>query len=197
MKTVLLIDGGYLRASALESGRQYAAPLVETFARQCVGADEYLLRVLYYDAPPYDGRVQKPVSGNWKTFKPTDTLLSDLEKLERFAVRRGKLGFRGWKPRTIPIAGTAGLTDADFKPLFEQKGVDMRVGLDIAAFANRQSVARIVLVSGDTDMIPAMKEARRAGLEIVLAKLPPPARSPHDNLIAHSDLVRNVAWPAP
>ena len=45
------------------------------------------------------------------------------------------------------------------KPVFEQKGVDMRVGLDIAAFANRRSVDRIVLVTGDTDMIPAMKQA--------------------------------------
>lgn len=195
MKTVLLIDGGYLRASALEVGRQYDATLISAFAKQCVVPEEYLLRVLYYDAPPYDGAAQRPVSGKWKRFKPTDTLLEDLEKLERFAVRRGQLGFRGWKPRKIPIAGGAGLSDADFKPIFEQKGVDMRVGLDIAAFANRRSVERIILLSGDTDMVPAMKEARRAGLEVFLVKLPPPAREPHDKLIAHSDVVRDVAWP--
>lgn len=56
----------------------------------------------------------------------------------------------------MTIAATA-LTDADFAPIFEQKGVDMRIGLDIATFAERRSVERVLLVSGDTDMIPAMK----------------------------------------
>jgi uncharacterized LabA/DUF88 family protein len=195
MKTVLLVDGGYLRASAAQSNRNYDAGLIEAFAQQCWRQPEYLMRVLYYDAPQYEGRAQLPVSGNWKSFKPRDTLLDDIGRLERFAVRRGTLGFRGWKPRTIPIAGETELTDADFKPVFEQKGVDMRVGLDIATFAHRKSVERIILVSGDTDMIPAMKEARKSGLEIVLAKLPPPARAPHDGLLHHSDIIRNVEWP--
>jgi hypothetical protein len=48
-----------------------------------------------------------------------------------FAVRRGVLKFRGFKPKKIPIA-TAKLTDDNFVPDFEQKGVDMRIGLDMA-----------------------------------------------------------------
>lgn len=195
VKTALLIDGGYLRASSFGVAQPYDATFVDAFARKCLDQAEYLLRAIYYDAPQYAGGAQLPVSGHWHRFKATDTLLDDVAQLERFAVRRGNLGFRGWKPRNIPIAGVAGLTDADFKPIFEQKGVDMRVGLDIAAFANLRSVERIILVSGDTDMIPAMKEARKAGLEVVLAQLPPPTRPLHKNLLAHTDITRAVAWP--
>ena len=48
------------------------------------------------------------------------------------AVRLGVLKFRGYKLKKTPVTGIAALTDADFKPDFEQKGVDMRIGLDIA-----------------------------------------------------------------
>jgi uncharacterized LabA/DUF88 family protein len=195
VKTALLIDGGYLRASSFGVANPYNAAFIDQFARKCMEPGEYLLRAIYYDAPQFEGSAQLPVSGNWKRFRALDNMLDEVAQLERFAVRRGNLGFRGWKPRNIPIAGGAPLTDADFKPIFEQKGVDMRVGLDIAAFANLQSVERIVLVSGDTDMIPAMKEARRAGLEVVLAQLPAPTRPLHKNLIAHTDITRAVAWP--
>lgn len=195
MKTALLVDGGYLRASASDAGKTYNVAFVSAFAHSCLVADEYLFRILYYDAPPFDGSRQRPVSGTWKKFKATDTLLDDLEKLERFACRRGSLGFRGWKPRNIPLQGGQPLTDADFKPIFEQKGVDMRVGLDIATFSERRSVERVILVSGDQDMIPAMKHARKAGLEVGLIQLPAPALSLHDGLVAHSDFVRAVPLP--
>jgi uncharacterized LabA/DUF88 family protein len=194
MKTAILIDGGYLRASAKDAGKMYDVSLIDTFARQCIVAGEYLFRVLYYDSPQFRGKVRLPVSGVLKDFSASDQWLVDLAKLERFAVRRGSLGFRGWKPRQTPIAGTA-LTDADFKPIFEQKGVDMRVGLDIAVLSDKKSVDRIVLVSGDTDMIPAMKHARKSGVEVALIQLPAPARGLHENLLCHSDMVRTVAFP--
>ena len=94
-----------------------------------------------------------------------------------------------------PIAGGQPLTDADFAPIFEQKGVDMRIGLDIATFAQNRSVERIVLVSGDQDMIPAMKQARKAGLEVASIQLPAPAKKMHDGIYSHSDMVRAVTWP--
>jgi NYN domain len=139
--------------------------------------------------------VQLPVSGQNFTYQASDKWLDDLAKLERFAIRRGTLGFRGWKPKTIPLSGGGPLTDADFAPVFEQKGVDMRIGLDIANFAKTRAVDRIVLVSGDQDMIPAMKEARKAGLEVMAVQMPPPAKPLHRGLLAHSDVVRDVVWP--
>lgn len=195
MKVALLIDGGYLRACAKAANHNYDNQFIETFAHRCVLQGEYLLRIFYYDSPQFRGTVQLPVSGNNTTFQSSDAWLRDLAKLERFAVRRGTLGFRGWKPKNIPIAGAAGLADADFVPVFEQKGVDMRIGLDIATFSRTKAVDRIILVSGDQDMIPAMKEARKSGLEVVSVQLAAPSKQLHDTLHAHSDFVRPVAWP--
>ncbi len=194
MKTVVMIDGGYLRASAAKASKTYDNPFIHSFSKNCVEPSEYLLRILYYDAPQYRGTVQLPASGGTATFQANDHWLNELAKLEKFAVRRGTLGFRGWKPKKIPIAGRA-LTDTDFSPIFEQKGVDMRIGLDIASMSNQKSVERIILVSGDTDMIPAMKHARKAGLEIVVVQLAPPTKSLHDTLLAHLDFMRSVQWP--
>lgn len=194
-KVALLIDGGYLRACTKAAHKAYDTAFIEKFAAHCVLQDEYLLRVFYYDAPLFRGKVQLPVSGGEKTFQASDKWLEELAKLERFAVRRGTLGFRGWRPKNIPIAGGQALTDQDFAPIFEQKGVDMRIGLDIATFARTGAIDRIILVSGDQDMIPAMKEARKAGLEVALVQLPQPALNLHDGLHSHSDMVRAITWP--
>lgn len=196
MKTVLLIDGGYLRASAQKAGKIYDNELIEPFANVCSRPPEYLFRIFYYDAPQFRGARSMPVSGELKVFQSSDQWLTDLSKLERFAVRRGTIGFRGWKPKTVPIGSGRPLADADFMPVFEQKGVDMRIGLDIAEFAERGSADRILMVSGDTDMVPALKHARRAGLEVGLVQLPVPAFRLHEQLLAHSDFVRPIAWPS-
>ncbi|TVQ95482.1 MAG: NYN domain-containing protein [Spirochaetaceae bacterium] len=52
-----------------------------------------------------------------------------------------------------------------------QKGVDMRLGLDIASIAYKRLATTIVLVTGDSDFVPAAKLARREGLEIILDPL--------------------------
>ncbi len=196
MKTVLLVDGGYLRATAKGAGHTYDNSFIEKFSHSCFLGDEYLLRILYYDAPQYKGKVALPVSGNNFTFQANDKWLLQLAKLERFAVRAGTLGFRGWKPRNTPIGGAA-LQDKDFEPVFEQKGVDMRIGLDIATFSDARAIERLLLVSGDADMIPAMKHARKSGLEVGLIQIPAPAFPLSNALKSHADFVRHIGWPAP
>jgi uncharacterized LabA/DUF88 family protein len=62
-------------------------------------------------------------------------------------------------------------------------------------FAERRSVDRILLVSGDADMIPAMNHARKAGLEIGLIQLLAPARDIHDTLRQHADYARAASLP--
>jgi uncharacterized LabA/DUF88 family protein len=80
----------------------------------------------------------------------------------------------------------------DFTPDFEQKGVDMRIGLDMANFSAERSVDRIILVSGDTDCLPAMKHCRISGLQIVLISFP---KQIAPELLWHSDFVRPIKWP--
>ena len=194
MKAAVLIDGGHLRICAKTAGKDYDPAFIERFALGCVQTDEYLLRVLYYDSPQYRGKVQLPVSGGTTNFQANDNWLRELAKKDRFAVRRGTLAFRGWTPKSVPVSGK-GLQDSDFKPNFEQKGVDMRLGLDIATISDRRSVDRIIVVSADTDMIPAMKHARKAGIEIVIVETDPCQLKLHDQLLAHADEKRIVKLP--
>ena len=105
------------------------------------------------------------------------------------------LKFRGFVPRTkrnpqAAAASTGTFTDADFKPQFEQKGVDMRIGLDVAAYSANRAVDRIVLVSADTDCIPALKYGRKAGLQTVLVQPENAHLAPE--LLAHADFKRVV-----
>jgi uncharacterized LabA/DUF88 family protein len=62
-------------------------------------------------------------------------------------------------------------TAKDFVPNIEQKGVDLRIGLDIARLALRQLVRAIVVVTGDSDLVPAFKFARREGVRVFLDHL--------------------------
>lgn len=188
-----MIDGGHLRYSAQKAGLIYDPDFIEGFARNCRAADEEVFRILYYDCAPYKGQARLPVSGGIHSFTGSDQWLVDLSKRELFAVRRGVLKFRGYKPKVIPIAAGAKLQDTDFSPDFEQKGVDMRIGLDIAIFSANRSVDRIVLVSNDTDCVPALKHGRRAGLQIAIAELP--SRVVAAELLCHADFKRPVAWP--
>ena len=193
VKTAVLIDGGHVRALARVAKHTYTPDFIEKVAHACVQADEALLRILYYDCALFSGTVKLPVSGNDHKFDASDHWLRDLAAKDLFAVRRGVLKFRGWKPKKTPVQpGT--LTDDDFSPDFEQKGVDMRIGLDMATFSEQRSVERIILVSGDTDCVPAMKHARKAGLQIVLIRFPNGRDTPE--LLWHSDFHRQVAWPA-
>lgn len=52
-----------------------------------------------------------------------------------------------------------------------QKGVDMRIGIDIASLALKKQVTTIVLVAGDSDFVPAAKLARREGIDFILDPL--------------------------
>lgn len=60
------------------------------------------------------------------------------------------------------------LTEQDFRLELMQKGVDMRLGLDIASLAESDVVNQIVMISGDSDFVPATKLARRAGIDFLL-----------------------------
>jgi uncharacterized LabA/DUF88 family protein len=192
LKVAILIDGGFLRVVARKAKKKYDPDFIEKFAHLCVSVDESIFRILYYDCAPYGGTVKLPVSGASHTYVSNDAWLHALSHRELFAVRRGVLKFRGFKPRKTPVPPTT-LTDADFEPIFEQKGVDMRIGLDIAAYSSNRAIDRIILASADTDCVPALKYGRKAGLQTVLIQ--PPSATLAPEIFAHVDFRRTVALP--
>jgi len=188
-----MTDGGFLRVAARKAGKSYDPDFIEAFSKAYPAADEELFRTLYYDCAPYHGQQRLPVSGLTQTFAGSDQWLQGLAKRDLIAVRRGVLKFRGYKLKKIPVTGTAALTDADFSPDFEQKGVDMRIGLDIASNSALNCVDRIGPVTADTDCVPAMKHARKNGIQVILFSSPGSAIP--TELAQHSDFVRTISWP--
>ena len=44
-------------------------------------------------------------------------------------------------------------------------------GLDIASIAHKRLANQIILIAGDSDFVPAAKQARREGIDFVLDRL--------------------------
>lgn len=76
------------------------------------------------------------------------------------------------------------LTADDFEVAFKQKGVDMKIGLDISSLAYKHQVDRIVLIAGDSDFVPTAKHARREGIDFILD---PMGQKVNDDLFEHLD----------
>lgn len=194
IKVAILVDGGFYhhRCSALfrklpdyySTDVEQAAVLFHhiTTSHINVDAGEYLYRILYYDAQPMSKVVHNPL-----TLRAINLAKSDLavfrrgffERLKhhrKVALRLGETkDHGGWKihPNATRklLNGTislAQLSERDVKYDATQKGVDMKIGLDIASLAYKKLVDKIVLISGDSDFVPAAKVARREGIDVVL-----------------------------
>ena len=97
-------------------------------------------------------------------------LLSDIKKLDFFAVRERSLQFSGWKLKKSAYNKTP-LTDDDFEPELHQKGVDIKIGLDLAWISYNHIADKVIFITGDSDFIPAIKTARRNGIFVYLVTL--------------------------
>lgn len=82
-----------------------------------------------------------------------------------------------------------GITPDDLRLGLRQKGVDMRIGIDITTLTLKKQVDTIILVTGDSDFVPAAKVARREGVEFILDPL---WQSVNDDLHEHVDGVVSV-----
>jgi hypothetical protein len=119
-------------------------------------------------------------------------LLAEMCQVPYVSVRRSDLVFRGWKVRHGGLPdkdASVTLTAPDLEPNIHQKGVDMRLGLDIAALTLKSHVGAFVLAAGDSDFVPAMKFARREGAQLVLVTL---GHSVRADMPEHSDLMLDI-----
>ena len=144
-----------------------------------------LYRVFYYDARPFAKKQTNPLNGTVKDYAGSDeyhkglSMLSRLENMSYVAVRQGKTEFRGWEvnlKKAKKMFSQNSQNDIkidanDVQPRIEQKGVDMRIGLDIAALSLKQFANVIVLIGGDSDFVPALKFARTEGRQVILLTL--------------------------
>ena len=195
----ILIDGGFLKRKLGSRENPLTAESVEKFVERLKDQDALrsfdLHRIYFYDAPPLRSIERKPLAGGNIMFSETrlardnQRLHKELRGMPFVALRMGDLRFRGWtlNAHRLPADQTElSITSDHLVPNVHQKGVDMRVGLDIASLALKKHVDVIVLVTSDSDFVPAMKFARREGAQLFLVWL---GHKIVNEMREHADLV--------
>lgn len=212
IKTAILVDGAFYRKRAFhllgdKTPSERAKELSNYCHRHIVDEKEgaSLYRVFYYDCPPSSKQVYHPLLkrtidlSKTEDFKWANEFLKELKHQRKFALRMGRLAEEqaqfNLKPEiTRKLCNGSrtfeDLEEKDFTLSISQKGVDMRIGIDISSLAFKKQVDRIILISGDSDFVPAAKQARREGIDFILD----PMRSPiKDDLYEHIDGIRTKA----
>lgn len=192
MRTAILVDGGfflkryrYLYSKGVSHDPRTVAKnlhkgLLEHLKQKPARSELY--RILFYDCPPLTKRVQNPISkrgfdfGSSTEAKFRLQFHEELKRLRKVALRLGRMSDNAhWEiqPHVSKklLAGKTQIEDlssGDVRYSARQKGVDMKIGLDIASLSYKRLVEQIILVSGDSDFVPAAKLARREGIDFVL-----------------------------
>jgi len=158
----IFIDGGYLDQILKNFGwaRIDYSKLCEVLLNEVP-----LLRTYYYHCLPYTS--PEPTEEQKAEYANADKFQKTLSRLPSFTVRRGKLAYRG--------------TDEAGRPVFEQKRVDVALATDLVMHATKRLITHAVLITGDSDFIPAVEIAQSEGVNITLFYSANSA--PHDELL--------------
>lgn len=148
---------------------------------------EELYRIYFYDCPPLNHKAQHPITGQHIDFSKSDitkyknSLHEALLHQPYVACRMGHLSHtdKDWgfirQDRIHSfkklIRGDVDPSEIDPKNVSlrpRQKGVDMKLGIDISSVVLKGLANKIVLISGDSDFVPAAKLARIEGAHFIL-----------------------------
>ena len=207
--TAVLVDlsffiKAYQKSQGKYPSKEFVKRLSDYLFKTLMVYKDTLFRYYIYDSEPLSsGRIQKPISKQEYLFNSTPIyefrteVLKELKKQPYFAVRLGKMsGKPQWKLKANIQAdllngkkAISDLKDEDFVLDIKQKGVDMKIGLDIATLSLKKQVEKIILIAGDSDFVPAVKFARREG---IIIQLDPMRQNIADDLQEHIDLLFSI-----
>lgn len=163
---------------------------------------DLLYRIFFYDCAPLKKKMHLPISKRSIDLSKSDDAVfreavhRQVQSIRKVALRLGRLNDTSvWRLKETSTAKLIS-TESSFHPIDEdfeidtkQKGVDMRLGLDVASMAFKRQVDQIVIVAADADFVPAAKLARREGIDVVLDRMGD-NRAAKD-LIQHVDGIRD------
>lgn len=186
-KVAFLIDGWFMRKKVYkEKAFYYQGSEIRKYCKKHLRKGQEIYRIYYYDSEPLQAKGHNPISNTHIDFSQTNvskeqqTLLQSIRGTPSFALR---LGISKWKRSSWGVhsdqlkklikgkIAATDLTDKDVFPIIEQKGVDMKIGLDIATLAYKKLAHKLVVITGDEDMVPAIKLARKEGLIVTVDSL--------------------------
>lgn len=163
-RVAIFIDGAYAQRVVADEFGGVGIDFGKLADGMANGAN--ILRTYYYNCLPYQSR--PPSDLDRQRFDNARRFYHALAMLPRFEVRQGRLEFRG--------------NGADGRPIFEQKRVDIMLGVDLVQLAAKGHVQQAVLLAGDSDFVPAVAVAKAEG---VLVRL-------YHGASCHIDLLREV-----
>lgn len=210
MKTAILVDGGFYRRRAYaafgDKTPKERADELYSYCKKHLNthgeSHNELYRIFYYDCPPMTAQIYHPLTKKTVNFAKSDTytwandFFNELKKKRKVALRMGELSEQQahYKLKNNILnklmrgdISVSDIKESDFLFNVEQKGVDMRIGLDIASLSYKKQVDQIVLISGDSDFVSASKLARREGIDFILDALHTNIKP---NLFEHIDGLR-------
>lgn len=210
-RTAILVDGGFYRTIAYrvfgEKGPKERAAELEEYCHKLLKRSEHelreLYRIFYYDCLPSSKKVFHPMQkkqidlSKSPLYSWMNEFINSLKSKRKFAIRLGTLSedrveyqlkYNSLKKLFNGTLSMEALTDTDFELNIEQKGVDMKIGIDIASLAYKKQVDQIILISGDSDFVPAAKLARREGIDFILDPMQTHIK---DDLFEHIDGIQS------
>ena len=164
-RIAIFIDGAYLD-KLLKNEFNLAKIKYDALAAMMAEGSE-ILRTYYYNCPPYQSSA--PTPDERERFARAQRFYTYLERLARYEVRLGRLALRGYNQ-----AG---------EPIFEQKRVDLMLGVDLALLSGKGQITDAALLAGDSDLIPAVDAAKSQGVVVHLFHGP----TYHKDLWDHAD----------
>ena len=209
VRTAILVDGGFYRKRAKALwGSKSPSERADELDRYCMAhlrddyENRYLYRIFYYDCPPINKNIFNPVTkrtiklGESEEFKWASEFLDELKHHRKYALRLGtisdsQVAYHLTADATKKLlSGKLRVEDISLSDMtlnIEQKGVDMRIGVDISSLSFKKQVNQIILISGDSDFVPAAKQARREGIDFILD---PMRAKIKEDLFEHIDGIR-------
>jgi uncharacterized LabA/DUF88 family protein len=216
-RVAILIDGSfYQRRARILKGDSTPEERARELINYCYShlsdkngnvVDE-LYRIFYYGCPPASKKVRHPLTKRDIDLSQTlqytwaNEFIKQMMKQRKVALRLGRLS-----EETAGYILTEGivkklcsgsikfqdLKEDDFELNIKQKGVDMKIGVDISSLAYKKQADKIILIAGDSDFVPASKLARREGIDFVLD---PMWNNINPDLYEHIDGL-TTCWPKP
>lgn len=145
------IDAGYLLASAATrlTGSSFRRGIEPTYALLIQGIIEQAEHI-----------AERPVLRSYWYDAVQERSANDdhrvIEMIPRVKLRLGRIGNEG-----------------------QQKGVDLKIGLDMVTHARNGAIDTLVLISGDDDLTEAVDQAQVNGVEVVVLAVPDADGRPH------------------
>jgi uncharacterized LabA/DUF88 family protein len=165
----VFIDGGYL-AKVLKD--EFNGTRIDFLKLSKVICPGKRLRTYYYNAPPYQSSLPTPEEK--ERYQKAMRFFHSIDRLERFEVVKGK---------------TVKRYTPEGKEYFAQKGVDVRLAVDLVRLSWAGHIKIAVLIAGDNDFVPAVKAAKDAG---VIVKLYYSRKSSSDELLGTVDEAEEI-----